>query len=594
MPQVSNGSSYLMNYYLGRQSIIEYAYQLAMMDYQMARASQQAQQELLQEREAAIRKSIDDYERLAIQLAADKEKAGRSNANAIIQGYVGIGNIRAKSAANKVDAARIAQQDTTSPGRVQTFIGTSSSDRTGKVGSSASAIAALDLQEAEIRNNFSGLTPEQLADSVFLLQDQVAAEMIGEGASASDIKAVKSHIQSKYNSTAFKTPSDLAKQRKAKRAELTKLGAAGAPKQLQQYLDKLAKGDSIEAKRDALDDLVAATYADDGKFDPTTASDKLYVDAVKAMPGYKDLLLADTDIGIDPDTPYASLSKKQKAAFAKQQVIKGYTPTTNQPYYTPVNDEASFRKYMKQVEDKAIGDLFLQRMAAPEVQVAKKIGDQRVALGAVKQEMAQMKPISTDYYRKRAGELLMGQAGEPGLMAPDMLFDTQTEQGRKQYALYQKNKALDNALSSMTDVDRSMLQSAIITSQEYADKGEQAKKKYEGNVDAKNYANRIMNSYRNGQISKDKIIKDLTKYIDMNSNKFTKPGDVAAFRRDALSLIYLDMYKQDAVMKVVPKEFTTNRKQPAVPPSGGFQFVEQPQILSPFPQTAKQQKKGGQ
>ena len=574
MPQVSNGSSYLMNYYLGRQSIIEYAYQLAMMDYKMARASQQAQQELLQEREAAIRKSIDDYERLAIQLAADKEKAGRSNANAIIQGYVGIGNIRAKSAANKVDAARIAQQDTTSPGRVQTFIGTSSGDRSGKVGSSTSAIAALDLQEAEIRNNFSGLTPEQLADSVFLLQDQVAAEMIGEGASPSDIKAVKSHIQSKYNSTSFKTPADLAKQRKAKRAELTKLGAAGAPRQLQTYLDKLAQGDSIEAKRDALDDLVAATYADDGKFDPLSKTDKLYVDAVKAMPGYTELLLADTDIGIAPNTPYAKLSKKQKQGFAA----------------VGVNDEASMRAYMKQAEDKAIAELFLQRMAAPEVQVAKKIGDQRVALGAVKKEIAEMKPISADMYRRRAGELLAGQAG-PALMSPEMLFDTKTREGRAQFQLYQKNLALEQELGKMSDTDRSMLQSAIITSQEYANEGTNAKKKYSKNQAAKLYADTVMNSYRNGAVSKKDMIKDLERYIQ--TTNFKDPADGAAFRRDALSLIYLDMYETDAIMKVVPQKFETGKKQPNVPPDKGFKFIKQEQPLSPFPQTAEQQKKQG-
>ena len=575
MPQVSNGSSYLMNYYLGRQSIIEYAYQLAMMDYQMARASQQAQQELLQEREAAIRKSIDDYERLAIQLAADKEKAGRSNANAIIQGYVGIGNIRAKSAANKVDAARIAQQDTTSPGRVQTFIGTSSGDRSGKVGSKASAIAALDLQEAEIRNNFSGLTPEQLADSIFLLQDQVAAEMIGEGATPSDIKAVKSHIQSKYNSTAFKTPSALAQRRKDKKDEMIKLGAAGAPRQLQRYLDKLAAGDSIEAKRDALDDLVAATYADDGKFDPTTAQDKLYVDAVKAMPGYTDLLLADTDIGIAPNTPYAKLSKKQKQGFAK----------------IGINDEASLRAHMKKAEEKAIGELFLQRMAAPEVQVAKKIGDQRVALGAVKQEIAGMKPISSDMYRKRAGELLTGQVG-PALMSEEMLFDTKTREGRTQFQLYQKNLALEQELGKMSDTDRSMLQSAIITSQEYANEGTNAKKKYSKNQAAKTYADTVMRSYRNGQVSKKDMIKDLQQYIQ--TTNFNNPNDAAAFRRDALSLIYLDMYETDAIMKVVPKKFETSKDQPNVPPAKGFKFIQQQEPLSPFPQTAEQQKKGGQ
>ena len=154
----------------------------------------------------------------------------------------------------------------------------------------------------------------------------------------------------------------MAAQRKKKKDELIKLGAAGAPSQLQKYLDKLAKGDSIEAKRDALDDLVAAAYADDGDFNiaAPTKNDQLYLDAVKAMPGYKDLLLADTDIGLDPATPYAKLSKKQKQGFAK----------------VGVNDEASMRKYMKAAEEKAIGDLFLQRMAAPEVQVAKKIGDQ--------------------------------------------------------------------------------------------------------------------------------------------------------------------------------------------------------------------------
>jgi len=53
------------------------------------------------------------------------------------------------------------------------------------------------------------------------------------------------------------------------------------------------------------------------------------------------------------------------------------------------------------------------------------------------------------------------------------------------------------------------------------------------------------------------------------------------------------MYETDAIMKVVPKKFETNKAQPAVPPAKGFKFIKQQEPLSPFPQTAEQQKKQG-
>ena len=87
------------------------------------------------------------------------------------------------------------------------------------------------------------------------------------------------------------------------------------------------------------------------------------------------------------------------------------------------------------------------------------------------------------------------------------------------------------------------------------------------------------------------MIKDLERYIQTTSFKDQQEGQ--AFRRDALSLIYLDMYETDAIMKVVPAKFETGKKQPAVPPDKGFKFIKQQQPLSPFPQTAEQQQKQG-
>ena len=176
-------------------------------------------------------------------------------------------------------------------------------------------------------------------------------------------------------------------------------------------------------------------------------------------------------------------------------------------------------------------------------------------------------------------------------MSAEMLFDTQTAAGRQNYALYQKNLALERELGKMSDTDRAMLQSAIITSQEYANEGTNAKKKYSKNAAAKQYADTVMRSFRNGQVNKKDMIKDLERYIQ--TTNFKNPKDGADFRRDALSLIYIDMYETDAIMKVVPKKFETNKAQPAVPPAKGFKFIQQQEPLSPFPQTAEQQKKQG-
>ncbi len=91
MAEQTMGNSYLMNYYLGRQSIIEFSYKMALQEAKM----EEQKRELLREQQAEIQDTIKEYEMLRLKIKAEQAKAS-GNASAIISGYIGIGNIKAK------------------------------------------------------------------------------------------------------------------------------------------------------------------------------------------------------------------------------------------------------------------------------------------------------------------------------------------------------------------------------------------------------------------------------------------------------------------------------------------------------------------
>lgn len=533
------GSSYLMGYYLGRQSQIEYAYQLAMMD---AKTYEQKRQ-LLLEQKKDIEKTLKDYEMLSYKLQSEKAKTAagdKGNASAIINGYIGIGNLQAKSQANKLRAAELGVEITEAPGRVKTYIMNSSSDRVGMMGTQVQAegfISPSGTQFAEINQALTDLTPEQRYDAVLNLQDQINAEMIGDGAPASDRAAVKSLIFSTYlPGVSNPSRSDYNTKAAARQQQIQQQGGGGiGTSKLNAYIDQLIAGGTDDASIELANDaLLEAALANDGELNLDRSNpnnlDNVFYDAAKTMPGFGKYLKDQGYINYDPST-FKFRKKGAQESQADYDAAKAVA-------LTQYNDEF----------DQAINAYFMSRIGSPTAQLAKRIGEERVQLGIVEQQITQTPMIGASEFQTLFGEKL----GET--MSPEMMFDTKTREGRKNFKMYEMNKALEAQMMKMTPSDRYNYQLALQTAEDFETIGyDNAKAKYsQYDQTGVQYAQQVMNGLHNGTLDKTKVIPNLETYIAQSQ---MSPEQSTAFKASALSLIYLDQYRVTMEQKAIPKKF---------------------------------------
>jgi len=544
------GSSYLMSYYLGRQGQLEYAYQLAMMD---AKSAEQ-QRMLLLEQKKDIEKTIQDYEQLALKLQADKAKAAAgSNASAIINGYIGIGNLQAKSQTNKLRAAELGQEQTEAPGRVKTYIMNSSSDRTGQMGTKAQADAFLSstgTQFAEINQALQDLTPEQRYDAVLNLADQVNAEMIGDGASPSDRTDTKNAIFAQYlPGVTSPSRSDYNTKAAARQAQINSQAQGIGTSKLNTYLDQLIQGGGGTGMEMGADALVEAALANNGEINLTDPEDRVYFDAAKAMPGFGKYLKDNGFINYDPST-FKFRKKGAQESQADYDAAKG----------------AALAQYNQEF-DQAINGYFMSRLGTPEAQIAKTLGQQRVELGIVKKQIEQAPAIGSQQFQQLFGEKIQE------VMTPETFYDTKTREGRKAFKMYEMNKALEQQMMKMSPSDQYNYQIALQTAEDFETIGyENAKSKYSQYYpEGVQYAQRVMNGLHNGTIDKTKVIPNIEAFI---AQQPYTPEQQAAFKASALGLIYLDQYRVSLQQQKIPKKFKLDtlfgNQQPDVPPEEGY------------------------
>ena len=517
MAETTMGQSYLMNYYLGRQSIIEYAYNLAMMD---AKADA-AKRDILLARQQAIEEQIMEMETLALKLQADKAKAQASgNASAIISGYIGIGNIKAKEAANRVRAQELAVDQVTAPNSVKTYILNSSGDRAGSMGSEALAKGFLDTggtQFAEINQALSGLTNEQRYDAVLNLSDQVNAEMIGDRASATDRAAVKTLLFSKYlPGVTSPTRADYNTVAAAKQQQIQSQATTLPTGKLNQYLSTLTGGNASQAQV-GIDALVEASLADDGQIDLT--ADRAYIDGAKGITGIGKLL--------------------QDGGFASYDLEKGFkfrAKKSGEAQETYDQAKTAAQAQFNQEFDTAINNLFMSRQQTPEAQIAKRIGAQRVKLGIVEEQLEAVSPKGAGEFQQMFGERL-GQ-----VMSPEMFYDTKTREGRKAYKMYEMELALQAQMAKMSPTDVANYKIALQSAEDYENIGyNNAVSKYSSvNQQGKEYADNVIAGLRAGTMDQNKVIPDLDAFIKTSSMDAAK---IEPFKTSALGLIYLDQYR---------------------------------------------------
>jgi hypothetical protein len=566
MADTTMGQSYLMNYYLGRQSIIEYAYNLALMD---AKADA-AKRDILLARQQAIEDQIMEMETLALKLQTDKAKAqATGNASAIISGYIGIGNIKAKEAANRVRAQELAVDQVTAPSRVKTYILNSSADRIGGMDTKAGAegfVGSGGTQFAEINQALADLTPEQRYDAVLNLADQVNAEMIGDGAPATDRQAVKNAIYSQYLpgvSNPSRSGYNTAAQ--AKQQQIQSQATTLPTAKLNQYLSTLTGGNASQAQV-GVDALVESSLADDGKIGPEDAA---FINAAKGITGIGKVL--------------------QDGGFASYDLEKGFKFRAKKSGETQeVYDQAKLAaKAQYDAEfDQAINNLFMSRQSTPEAQIAKRIGAQRVKLGIVEEQLQAVSPKGAGEFQQMFGERLQQ------VMSPEMFYDTKTREGRKAYKMYEMEQALQAQMAKMSPTDVANYKIALQSAEDYETMGyDNAERKYRSiNEKGSQYADRVIAGLRNGTMDKNKVIPELQQYFEAEG---LGANEVPAFRTSALGLIYLDQYRtsipQGMTEKDIPRQFRTNRKQPEFAPAKGFQMesnrVPKGAIDKAFPET---------
>lgn len=536
----TTGNSYLMNYYLGRQNILEFSYKMALQEAKM----EEQKRELLREQAADIEDTIKEYEMMRLKIKTEQASAS-GNASAIISGYIGIGNIKAKEKSNRIRAAEIAQDKVKAPARTQTFILNSSSDRAGQMGDATRAKGFLDTggtQFAEINQALSGLTQEQQYDAVLSLTDQVNAEMIGDGASSSDRAATKQLIFSKYlPGVTSPTRADYNSRAATVEANLAAQAGTLPTSKLNSYLDQLTGGTAANAGQ-GVDALVEASLADDGSI---TSDDAVYIQGAKGLQGIGALLKTNGYLNYD----FQTAKMRGKKAGESQGAYDEAT--------------AKFKADLALESDTAIMNFFQSRITAtPDAQIAMTIGKERAQLGMVKQKLQTSK--STDF------QTLFGEKVQE-VMTPEMMFDTKTKKGREQFKMFEMNKALEAQMMKMTPEQRANYQIALQSAEDFETIGYQNSiRKYEGgDKEGKDYAETTIRGIRNGTQDKNQVIPMMEKFI-RGSNK--TPQQQEAFRSSALGLIYLDQYRTTLVESKIPKKFQAKpgQTQPASPPEEGF------------------------
>ena len=537
----TTGNSYLMNYYLGRQNILEFSYKMALQEAKM----EEQKRELLREQAADIQDTIKEYEMMRLKIKSEQAKAS-GNASAIISGYIGIGNIKAKEKANRIRAAEIAQDKVKAPARTQTFILNSSSDRAGQMGDATRAKGFLDTggtQFAEINQALSGLTQEQQYDAVLSLADQVNAEMIGDGASSSDRAATKQLIYSKYlPGITSPTRSDYNTRAAAVEANLASQAGTLPTSKLNSYLDTLTGGSAANAGQ-GVDALIEASLADDGMI---STDDAVYIQGAKGLQGIGALLQSNGFLSYDFQTAKMRGKKKGESQADYDAAV------------------ADYNKKLALEADTAIMNFFQSRMGAtPDAQIAMAIGKERAQLGLVQQKLETSK--STDF------QTLFGEKVEQ-VMTPEMRFDTKTKKGREAFKMYEMNKALEAQMMKMTPEQRANYQIALQSAEDFETIGYQnSLRKYEGgDKEGKQYAETTIRGIRNGTQDRNQVIPLVDKYIRSMAGK--TPEQQQQFRSTALGLIYLDQYRTTLEEQKIPKKFQAKpgQTQPASPPEEGF------------------------
>ena len=561
MAEQTMGNSYLMNYYLGRQSIIEFSYKMALQEAKM----EEQKRELLREQQGEIQDTIKEYEMLRLKIKAEQAKAS-GNASAIISGYIGIGNIKAKEKANRIRAAEIAQDKVTAPARTKTFILNSSSDRAGQMGSKAQAEAFLDTggtQFAEVNQALSGLTAEQRYDAVLNLADQVNAEMIGDGAASSDRAAVKSLVFAKYlPGVTSPTRADYNTKAQAVQAQLASQAGTLPTSKLNTYLDTLTGGSAANAQT-GVDALVEASLSDDGNI---TTDDSVYIQGAKGLGGVGAML---KDAGfLSYDFQTATMRAKKRGE--SQQAYDAAT--------------ADFQAKLTQEVDTAMLNYFQSRMGAtPDAQIAMAIGKERAQLGIVQDKLAKDRTDFQQLFGEKITEV----------MTPEMRFDTKTTEGRKAFKMFEMNRALEAQMMKMTPEQRANYQIALTSAEDFENIGyENSLRKYsQFNQEGKEYAETTNRGIRNGTVDKNNVIPAMEKFLREST---LAPQKQQEFRASALGLIYLDQYRTKLIEGKVPDSMKTDVKQPATAPEEGFKGARVPKraVDKAFPETGDPSKTG--
>ena len=474
-------------------------------------------------------------------------------------------------------AQELAVDEVTAPNSVKTYILNSSGDRAGMMGSLAQAQGFLDTggtQFAEVNQALSGLTNEQRYDAVLNLADQVNAEMIGDGASASDRASAKKLIYSKYlPGVTNPTRADYNTVADAKKKQIESQATTLPTAKLSQYLSTLTGGNASQATV-GVDALIESSLADDGKIGP---EDTAYLNAAKGITGIGKVL--------------------QDGGFASYDLEKGFKfrakkSGESQEVYDQA--KAAAQAQYNQEFDQAIENLFMSRQSTPEAQIAKRIGQQRVKLGIVEEQLQAVAPKGSQEFQQMFGERLQQ------VMTPEMFYDTKTREGRKNLKMYEMEQALQQQMMKMSPTDVANYKIALQTAEDYERLGyDNAERKYRSiNEKGSQYADRVIAGLRNGTMDKNKVIPQLQQYFEAEG---LSADEVPEFRTSALGLIYLDQYRtsipQQMTEKDIPRQFRTNRKQPEFAPERDFQMEETNRVPKgaidkAFPETGDPAKTG--